>query len=184
MRISATMPSPVAPAASSAAAKSSTAPAAPNSPAWPAPSSAKQFSSCTSPHSTRPRQAQRSVATAWSGSAAKPNPGPGSMARSRRPASRSSADAEQDEVDVGIDRRAGLPIPLQHEGAQPLRVAAIGVDRLDRREGRLVPEVLAEGDLALPGARIVLAQVGDDRGQRRVEPDRAGLGQRTGCAGW
>jgi hypothetical protein len=70
-------------------------------------------------------------------------------------------DAEQEEVDVGIDRRSRRPHPLQDEGPQGLRVLAVGVEGLHRRQMRLVREALAEGEPALGRVHVVLAQIRD-----------------------
>src|SRR5687768_1974819 len=39
-------------------------------------------------------------------------------------------DAQKDEVDVGITGRALAPLALEDEGAEPVGIAAISVDRL------------------------------------------------------
>src|SRR5690606_26316372 len=63
-----------------------------------------------------------------------------------RPASQPlDGDAKQNEVDVGIDRRAGLPDALEDEGAERRRVLTVGVERLDRGKVRLVRQALPEG---------------------------------------
>jgi hypothetical protein len=85
-------------------------------------------------------------------------------------------DAEQDEVDVGIDRRGQVPpLALQDERTQRRGIGAIGVDRLHRREGGEMAEAVPEGDAALPAVGMILAEVGDDGRERRVEVDPADL---------
>ena len=73
-------------------------------------------------------------------------------------------DAEQDEVDVGIDRRPGRPVALQHEGAQ--RRADPGRRcRAARPPGRCVG---ARGTGGRSGAaRRAAGRIGADRGSRR-----------------
>jgi hypothetical protein len=89
--------------------------------------------------------------------------------RERRAGDPLDRDPEQDEVDVGIDGRAGPPLALQDEGPEPRRVAAIGVDRLDRGEEGAVGEAVAEGQPPLGRLEIILAKVRDRVGQRPVE---------------
>ncbi len=86
--------------------------------------------------------------------------------------------AQQNEIDVRIDGGASLKLMLQQEGAQQVGIAAIGVERKDAGERRLVAQALAEGDLALPIVQIVVPEIGQDAGQRRVEIDLSGVGQR------
>ncbi len=62
-----------------------------------------------------------------------------------------------------------LPGPLQHEGAQGLRILPIGVERLHRRQEGLVREALADRQHPLRRLEIILPQVGDQFAQRLVE---------------
>jgi hypothetical protein len=87
-------------------------------------------------------------------------------------------DAEEDEIDIGIDGWSGAPIALQHEVAQQAGVRAIGIERENAWKRRLMPETLPEGDLALPTLQILLGEVGNGAGERRVEIDSPLLGQR------
>ena len=123
----------------------------------------QQFSSCTSPFSTRPRHMQRSVATAGPGGGPKPRPSPSGQAPSGCAGQPLDRDAEQDEVDVGIDRRGVcFHSRCSTKARSRVGIVAIGVDRLDRGKERAVRQAVAEGQRALVGAGdIVLAQVGD-----------------------
>ena len=99
--------------------------------------------------------------------------------RQRRAGDPLDRDAEQDEVDVRIDRRAVAPFALQDEGAQPVGIVAIGVDRLDRGQEGAVGEAVAEGQPALGRVGdVILAQVGDRVGQRPSRSMRPSLGER------
>ena len=86
-------------------------------------------------------------------------------------------DAEQHEVDVGIDRRPALPDALQDERAQGLGILAVGVERLDAGQMRLMRQALPEGEAPLGGVHVVLAQVRDDLYERIVERNRSRLDQ-------
>jgi hypothetical protein len=79
-----------------------------------------------------------------------------------------------------------LPFALQHEGAQPFGIVAIGVDRLDRGQEGAVGQAIAKGQPAFRRMDdIVLAQIGDGLGKRRVKVQSAFVGQgkdhRCGC---
>ncbi len=72
-----------------------------------------------------------------------------------------------------------LPFALQHEGAQAVRIIAIGVDRLDGGEEGAVREAVAKGEPAFRGiGDVILAQVGDGVGERAVEIEAALVGER------
>ena len=93
---------------------------------------------------TRPRQVQRSVAAVSAGSGRQAKPVRQRQLASEHAGQPLDGNAQQHEIDVGIDRRARPPDPLQDEGAQRRRILAIGVERLDRRQVRLVAQALAE----------------------------------------